>query len=1682
MSGGRHRVRASKAAEGVIPSKAALALGALVAFLFIVVVSSALAEDGDSGSQPQPTTADLERAIELGGSTPEEPPTDSAAATELPHRDLGRPGAEELLSAVFGNLVEEPTSAFSVLDEADRFYSDHVAVIDISSQNSGFGEDEDQPERALLDSLLPLRAENDDGHKEAVDLTLEQDEGTLQPTNPLVEVSIPSSLEDGIALPESGVEISLPAVPADRNASLTAEGAAFFPNIAEDSDFVVSPTPTGVETQTQLRSADAPRTQTFDVSMPPGATLSATEDGGAMISAKNGKPLVRVAPPTAIDANGDAVPVSLSVDKARITVSVNPADAAYPILVDPYYESAFFWWLNNHTEGTEEWTPASQSADRYSTPVRGAFNEPGLHIYSHPGPITPGSQANWNWHVPRYFSDYQTYGTRPTTYIQQMTLSELHWWIEESKPYQEHPFILMGIWDEDKGWWNSFSTRNGVEGELHPPYTYVMNNAPQPSGGPTLGVKFGGVSMATFENVSRPRHLLVGQASVQISDTDSPEFGYIYNPDKWVNSTPTEPIQYSFSDKGLGIYGVYLNIPSVNGGISQSGGPLGCYGNVNKPCPRVKSGVLQAYDPKVMPQGEHYVQVYAADPIWHWSEAGIGKIKVDHTKPNLALSGTLTEQGKLGTNAAQYTLKYLATDGDHATPVALAPFGGAGTEPGKTQTPSGIASDASGNIYVVDKANNRVEKFDSTGKFLMQFGSSGSGNGQFKEPRGIAVAPNGDLWVVDSGNARVQHFSSAGVYKSQFGSKGTGGGAQFTTPYGIAVSFGVGPLSGTPIVVVSDAGQNRVAVFKEDGYFFGNVMGSSANPSGPAIFGEPSGVAVDANKNLWVADAQNNRVQKFSSENKFLLQFGSKGTGNGQLSGPVFVSAAPSGNILVADGANHRIQEFSTTGTYLRTFGSLGSGNSQLSNPKGIAVLGGTTYISDADNHRIARWSHADFDPQSGAASTQIKMDGTLVEPKHAPGCAARDCEINREWKLNADLYPVGAHTVEVLATDGVGLSTPQTLSIETHGDLTAPDIALSGSMTEQAGLGTTRPSYLLKVNATDPGGAQERKSGVASTVVKVDGNAVDAAAPGCPAGGCAITREWTLDSNSYAVGAHSIQVTATDAAGRSATKSFSITINRDTTAPQLSAPGAFYTAPEGWLEQVSYSYASAASDPNGYGITSLVLKVDGSVIKSASQTCPKGSCSLSLSGSLNMASYSGGAHPAELVATDGAGKTTKKAWTINVNPSGAVPPVEASDTIEALEESVEETPVAPNDEILDPEQMKSGDNPSLMKVGGEIVSEGVPDVTTLGNDASEGMTIEGPQYTLTITPIAMPPVDPTIITEEAAAIAANIAKETDLAIRPQYNGAMQFAQIRDEASPESFSWTMHMGAEQILALTDSSHAEVRYEDGTRAFLISAELAHDATGAAVQTSLSVSGKVLTLNVHHRGKGLVYPVIAGQAYETSYEPGYVAMPPAELAEEGLAEDESGEFIEFEPLSGGEREQLMHWSAGDRGDPLTKKQGKHLLQARKPLGVVAAPPYRLGPSVNTFELYAKVCQSVTCGVWEVEMEGFYVRGPNYVETNKTSDTECHGDVDWYWSLNVGISWPAVRGGHIPDTEKAYKSSGKHITYWCHFEIQAFPIPELGTVDSSKALLNFVYPNGYQSWQLRGWDGNACGCVQN
>jgi YD repeat-containing protein len=180
-------------------------------------------------------------------------------------------------------------------------------------------------------------------------------------------------------------------------------------------------------------------------------------------------------------------------------------------------------------------------------------------------------------------------------------------------------------------------------------------------------------------------------------------------------------------------------------------------------------------------------------------------------------------------------------------------FGEPGSGPGQLNSPGGAAVDALGDVWVADSGNNRLVEFSSSGGYIRSVGSFGSGNGQYNDPTAVAIC-GGALYAVDDGNNRVEKLSTEGEYEAQFGKGGSGNG-EFSSPSRIACD----PVGNS--VYVTDKANNRVQEFSAAGTFLDKV-GTAGH--GAAQFTTPIGVAVGSAGTVYVSDAGNNRLTRWT--------------------------------------------------------------------------------------------------------------------------------------------------------------------------------------------------------------------------------------------------------------------------------------------------------------------------------------------------------------------------------------------------------------------------------------------------------------------------------------------------------------------------------------------------------------------------------------------------------------------------------------------------------------------------------------------------------------------------------------------------------------------------------------------------------------------------------------------------
>ncbi len=270
---------------------------------------------------------------------------------------------------------------------------------------------------------------------------------------------------------------------------------------------------------------------------------------------------------------------------------------------------------------------------------------------------------------------------------------------------------------------------------------------------------------------------------------------------------------------------------------------------------------------------------------------------------------------------------------------------------GVLRFPEAVAVDTQGDVFVADQLSFVVRKFNAAGQLEGQWGSYGAGAGQFGPIGGIATDAAGNVYVVDSSHNRIQKFDINGTFITAWGSAGTGLG-QFhfgssTTPSqppggGIAVAGGY--------VYVSDTGNDRIERFNLDG---AEAMQWGSPGSGPGQLNQPRGLAANAGAVL-VADDDNHRIERFDSNGIYTGAVGSLGAGPGQFAFPYGVTLDAAGNAYVADNNNHRIVKLSPTLSFVQAWGGLGAAPGQLNYPRALASdPAGDTYVADTANDRI---------------------------------------------------------------------------------------------------------------------------------------------------------------------------------------------------------------------------------------------------------------------------------------------------------------------------------------------------------------------------------------------------------------------------------------------------------------------------------------------------------------------------------------------------------------------------------------------------------------------------------------------------------------------------------------------------------------------------------------------------------
>ncbi len=279
--------------------------------------------------------------------------------------------------------------------------------------------------------------------------------------------------------------------------------------------------------------------------------------------------------------------------------------------------------------------------------------------------------------------------------------------------------------------------------------------------------------------------------------------------------------------------------------------------------------------------------------------------------------------------------------------------------------PHGIGVDPSGNIYVSERMGNRWLKLDKDGNRIWSKGTPGMrlnnpdyfGNNLYGNP---AVSADNLLYLPSGSSRCVRIYDLDGVYQNAtlgtcHGTYPGDSGSLYDNVGGVAIS----PVDGRIYVV--DRGNNKVKVYDSARTFLnvlGQGLGSVGYGNGNYQFDNPMGIAVDKSGNVYVADRNNHRVQKYSNSGVFQYSIGVTDTPDwqyGYLGAPTGVAVDRDNQVYIAENWNNRVTIYDSAGAYLTTIGGRwGTWQGGLNRPAGVAIAAdGTVYVTEENNHRV---------------------------------------------------------------------------------------------------------------------------------------------------------------------------------------------------------------------------------------------------------------------------------------------------------------------------------------------------------------------------------------------------------------------------------------------------------------------------------------------------------------------------------------------------------------------------------------------------------------------------------------------------------------------------------------------------------------------------------------------------------
>jgi tripartite motif-containing protein 71 len=1188
-------------------------IGAFALLLFVSCTAPGLADTApeDPGQVTLPSPSDSAELAQLPDNAEmEEVLAKFQAEDEAKQRELESPAAvqerEESGEAYAGlDAVEAQkllTTQFSPTLEA--LNAEPARLLSEVQLIKPLGEDgaliSDEGRTKLIEGTAPVLAPEGGGK---IDLSLENTGDGYQPANPVVDLEIPASADESVAVGDEGLEVAQAGAQGESEGRVVEGFNVFYPEVHTDTDLLASPTATGVELFDQLRSESSPEELRFHVQMPEGAQLHSSANAAEVIAA-DGSKLADVSPPTAVDAQGSEVPVWMNVEGDALVLDVRRTEGefAYPILVDPVIQN---WYANGHNwyEGynLQALAPGGpwhwNTSEGATSPYVGGSTEckwgscwgsgRGLYMHTPSGTIPANKWGQWSISAPN-----------SETYFENAWVSP--YWRDDhvncpSGTYSQ-PYDYVGMYNENS--YNRIAYNESTK----------QNNqgfANLESWGRALIIGMGVTSEIKERKCARD--IMAGGVELWLEDWSRPTLT-TSSTGQWMDASAPR-LNVSATDPGIGVQKFQATATNKSGTTSEWWTNNSCTGLYEAPCPNTwnlgeASQQQLNFEPSALPEGIDKLSVTGYDaiqkPTWTTNEM---TVRVDHAAPTLALSGTLTEQEALGTERPFYKVKVVALDGDpSAKPeettkirsgvvkletkldgqlikefkpkcagepncgaeeeigfvaanlsvgqhtftaqatdayghvsqpkelkftigadrtaprlgaVSLpGPFsyaealGALGSGSGKLNHPADVAVDSKGNVWALDKGNNRVEEFNEKGEFVRTVGAAGTAGGKLTAPAGIAIDSSGNVWVADTSNNRVEEFNEKGEFVLLFGKEvnktkveaaGTeaeknlctaasgnactagvaaAGNGSLNAPTGIAAASGGN-------VWVADTGNNRIQKFSSTGTFLSVVTGEGS------LIGkmkEPSSVAIGPDGSIWVADAGGNRIEQWTTGLALQRVCGGEGTADGQFQHLGALDVDAQGNVWAADISTNSVEELNEACTFIGRFGVTGSGPGELSlgSPTGIAIDSkGNIWIADGNNNRIQKWTGAGAPSYSNSFGTGGSGGGQFAHPAGIATDSKGNTWVVDENNKRVEKFNEAGQCLSSFGASGTGngqFGRPTDVAVDAKGNLWVTDAG--NNRVEEF---NENGEYLSKFGSAGSGNGQF--SGPESVAVDPNGN-----------------------------------------------------------------------------------------------------------------------------------------------------------------------------------------------------------------------------------------------------------------------------------------------------------------------------------------------------------------------------------------------------------------------------------------------------------------------------------------------------------------------------------------------------------------------------------------------------------------